>query len=178
MAASILPNYGITLMPPYVIIWQTLGCQISMWYKLFDWLRLFSQTAIYPILLREVLIDIYPFVIIMIVILGLFGNCLYIFSSLAVYDGNPQLYSTLLPSQMWSALLNQLIMMTGESDVGNYYLESQLALNIVIWFWFCCAVLMTQIVFMNVLIAIISDTFDRVWEQRQTYIRSSQADIL
>lgn len=31
---------------------------------------------------------------------------------------------------------------------------------------------------MNVLIAIISDTFDRVWEQRQTYILSSQADIL
>ena len=37
---------------------------------------------------------------------------------------------------------------------------------------------MTQIVFLNVLIAIISDTFDRVWEQRLTYILSSQADVL
>ena len=59
-----------------------------MWFKLFDWLRLFTKTAIYPILLREVLYDIYPFVIIMLVILGLFGNCLFIFSSLAVYEGN------------------------------------------------------------------------------------------
>ena len=31
---------------------------------------------------------------------------------------------------------------------------------------------------MNVLIAIISDTFDKVWEQHETYILSSQANIL
>lgn len=40
------------------------------------------------------------------------------------------------------------------------------------------AILMTNIIFLNLLIAIISDTFDRVWEHRQTYILSSQADIL
>ena len=98
LVASILPRYGITLWQPKYIIWQTLGCQISMWFKLFDWLRLFTKTAIYPILLREVLYDIYPFVIIMLVILGLFGNCLFIFSSLAVYEGKPSLYSELLPN--------------------------------------------------------------------------------
>ena len=37
---------------------------------------------------------------------------------------------------------------------------------------------MTNIIFLNVLIAIISDTFERVWEHRQMYILSSQADIL
>ena len=79
---------------------------------------------------------------------------------------------------MGSAVINQLVMMTGESNVNPFYLESQLALTLVIWFYFCLTVLMTQIVFMNVLIAIIADTFDRVWEQRQTYILSSQADIL
>ena len=151
-------------MHPKLIIWQTLGCQITMWFKLFDWLRLFSKTAIYPILLREVLIDIFPFIIMMLVVLGLFGNCLYIFSSLAVYEGNTELYPTLMPSPLLSAVITQLIIMTGESDTGTYYIQSELVLNIFIWFWFVCAVLMTQIVFMNVLIAIISDTFDRVWE--------------
>ena len=98
LVASVLPRYGITLWEPKYIIWQTLGCQISMWFKLFDWLRLFTKTAIYPILLREVMYDIYPFVIIMVVILGLFGNCLYIFSSLAVYEGNDSLYNDHLPN--------------------------------------------------------------------------------
>ena len=51
-------------------------------------------------------------------------------------------------------------------------------LTYIIWIWFIGAVLMTQIVFLNVLIAIISDTFDRVWEQRLMQILNSQADIL
>ena len=37
---------------------------------------------------------------------------------------------------------------------------------------------MTQIVFVNVLIAMMKSTFDRVWEYNQTYVISSQADIL
>ena len=68
-----------------------------MWFKLFDWLRLFSKTAIYPILLGEVFRDIYPFMIMMGIILGLFGNGLYIFSALVVFDGYPEIYAQLLP---------------------------------------------------------------------------------
>ena len=74
-------------MQPKYIIWLTLFNQLAMWFKLFDWLRLFSSTAIYTILIEEVIYDIYPFVVTMFVIIGLFGNILYIFSSLAVYDG-------------------------------------------------------------------------------------------
>ena len=48
--------------------------QSCMWYKLFDWLRLFKQTAIYPVLLIEVLIDIAPYGLMMLIIFGLFGN--------------------------------------------------------------------------------------------------------
>ena len=73
-------------MDPKLIIWQTLGLQLTMWFKLFDWLRLFSYTAIYPVLLKDVLIDIFPFVVMMVVIISLCGNCLYIFSTLAMYD--------------------------------------------------------------------------------------------
>ena len=68
--------------------------------------------------------------------------------------------------------------MTGESQFELLRVEPYSILNFIIWIWFILAILITQIVFMNVLIAIISDTFDRVWEQRETYILSSQADIL
>ena len=51
-----------------------LSVQSCMWYKLFDWLRLFKSTAIYPVLLIEVLIDIAPYGLMMLIIFGLFGN--------------------------------------------------------------------------------------------------------
>ena len=51
-------------------------------------------------------------------------------------------------------------------------------MTLVLWAWFLLTLLMTQIVFLNILIAIISDTFDRVWELKWTYIYKSQADIL
>lgn len=149
-----------------------------MWFKLFDWLRLFSATAIYPILLREVLLDISPFITMMLIVLGLFGNGLYIFSAIAVYNGHTKLYDKLLPFEMLSAVMNNILVMAGEYDEGRYYIEEQKAMTIMNWLWFLSAIVMSQIVFLNVLIAIISDTFDRVWEQRQTYILSSQANIL
>ena len=59
-----------------------------MWFKMFDWLRLFSITAIYPILLREVMIDVLPFGLMMLIIFGLFGNGLFIFNAKAIYSGD------------------------------------------------------------------------------------------
>ena len=159
-------------------MWQTLGCQIAMWFKLFDWLRLFNVTAIYPILLREVLLDIWPFVMMMFIVLGLFGNGLYIFSGLSVYDGHGELFSPLLPTPLLDATVNNLLTMGGEYEHEKLYIKDDAFLNIQVWLWFLVSIIMTQIVFLNVLIAIISDTFDRVWEQRLTYILSSQADVL
>ena len=135
-----------------------------MWFKLFDWLRLFSVTAIYPILLREVLYDIYPFIIMMAIVFSLFGNGLYIFSALAVYDGYGELYTTLLPFSLLSAIVNNILTMAGEYEQEKYYMQNDGFLTMIVWFWFICAIFITQIVFLNILIAIISDTFDRVWE--------------
>ena len=149
-----------------------------MWFKMFDWLRLFARTAIYPILLREVLFDIYPFIVMMLIILGLFGNGLYIFNYRALFKGEEELYPDLLPDRMMSAMMTELLIMVGEPDGSKYLMKDEYFLTVILWVWFLLAILMTNIVFMNVLIAIISDTFDRVWEHRQTYILSSQADIL
>lgn len=103
-----MPNFDIAL------IWLVFGNQIAMWFKLFDWLRLFSQTAIYPILLREVSKDIYPFILTMLIILGLFGNSLSIFSSFSVYLGHAELYENRLPSDFLNAVMVQILTMVGE----------------------------------------------------------------
>ena len=175
---SIAQYAGIELVSQKLIIWQSLGCQISMWFKLFDWLRLFTITAIYPILLREVLYDIYPFIIMMLIVLGLFGNGIYIFQAMAIYDGHGELYSKHMPFKLLSAVASNVLTLAGEYENEKYSMEDDAELTMIVWFWFMGAILMTQIVFLNILIAIISDTFDRVWDSRQTYILSSQADVL
>ena len=48
LVASITPKYGYNIMEPRYIIWMTLGCQLTMWFKLFDWLRLFLQHSHLP----------------------------------------------------------------------------------------------------------------------------------
>ena len=84
-----------------------------MWLKLFDWLRLFERTAIYPILLKEVFVDIGPFILMMLVILGFFGNGLYIFSAITAHGGSAELYEDRLSLGILSSLVSEVLIMVG-----------------------------------------------------------------
>ena len=79
---------------------------------------------------------------------------------------------------MLSSFVNQILIMVGQPDFDNYTIEENKTMTLILWIWFVLTLIMTQIVFLNILIAIISDTFDRVWELKWTYIYSSQADLL
>ena len=68
------------------LMWLVFCNQVAMWLKLFDWLRLYDSTAIYPIVLREVIKDIAPFIITMLFVIGLFANGLSIFSNMIIYS--------------------------------------------------------------------------------------------
>merc|ERR1712062_287684 len=113
---------------------------------------------------------IYPFIITMLFILGLFGNGLSIFSYMTVYFGYGEMFVDHLPNKFFSALIVQVLTMIGSPQFDKFYIEEDNFLTTVLWIWFLMAIVMTNIIFLNVLIAIISDTFDRVWEQRETYI--------
>ena len=112
---------------------MTLFCQLAMWFKLFDWLRLLSKTAIYPILLYEVLIDIWPFILTMVIVLCLFGNFLYILNGLVVYQGEPALFPKLMPLKVASSFMTNILTMTGESQYDTYYIRSMPMMTTLIW---------------------------------------------
>ena len=65
-----------------------------------------------------------------------------------------------------SAVIVQVLLMIGEPDDDLFYMQESTAYSYILWIWFLLAIVMTNIVFLNVLIAIISDTFERVWDQR------------
>lgn len=72
----------------HFLLVQVFTVQTLMWFKLFDWLRLFGRTAIYPVLLQEVLQDILPYGVMMMIIFGLFSNGMFIFQARAIYEGD------------------------------------------------------------------------------------------
>lgn len=47
-----------------------------------------------------------------------------------------------------------------------------------LWAWFFLGLMVTQIIFLNTLIAIISDTFDRVWCLKSLIATRAKADLL
>ena len=69
----------------FILVW---AIQSAMWFKLFDWLRLFSQTAVFPVLQKEVLKDVTPYMLMMLILFGFFGNGIYIFHSFAKFKGD------------------------------------------------------------------------------------------
>ena len=159
---------------------QIFVIQTMMWIKLFDWLRLFSKTAIYPVLLNEVLKDIAPYSMMMAIIFGVFGNFMFIYHAKILYDGSEALKGLEedIGMDMFTHMMNELLIMAGEYHYEDFK-QSQSKLQFyVIWLCFMLAIIMTQVVFLNTLIAIISDTFERVWDKKNQIIVSSKADLL
>ena len=67
--------------------------------------------------------------------------------------------------------------------VGEYHYQDIKNSNdpffiFILWALFINTLIFTQIVFLNTLIAIISDTFERVWDKKSQIILSSKADLL
>mmetsp|Transcript_26142 Transcript_26142/g.18565 ORF Transcript_26142/g.18565 Transcript_26142/m.18565 type:complete len:109 (+) Transcript_26142:1947-2273(+) len=63
----------------------------------------------------------------------------------------------------FNSVINQYLVGLGDFNTDNYSQENK----IMIWLFFILATFITQITFMNLLIAIMGDTFDRVSEKKE-----------
>lgn len=67
------------------------------------------------------------------------------------------------------AWLNQYLLGLGEFSLDPFLVESEQNSKYLIWSYFLLATLITNITFLNVLIAIISDTYARITEAKERY---------
>ena len=58
------------------IVAYTIAC---LWLKAFYWMRVFERPAFFVLLIKETLIGILPFMILLFIVLVLFANILYIY---------------------------------------------------------------------------------------------------
>ena len=148
-----------------------------LWVQMFFWLRLFDKTARYVDLIIETVVDIGIFTLILLLLLILFATGVYMVQLNRMHyavdeseylfeydpaDGLNMLVESVL--YQYKVLLGDF----GEGKIRRTYqdVESDWALimqteNVLVLFYFLGMTFFTQITILNMLIAIMSDTFSR-----------------
>lgn len=142
-----------------------------MWFKTFYWMRLFAPTAFYVKLIIETVWDIRYFLILFVFILATFGNALMVLNE---GRGEP-MYSNTYQVEFFDAMMNQYMLSLGEFDTENFKLRGH---DVIVWMLFIATTFITQITFLNMLIAIMGDTFSRVTETKEQSALREKITIL
>ena len=137
-----------------------------MWIKLIYWLRLFSNTSHYIRLIQETIYDIRYFLLIYFVVIGLFANAIHTLNLNRDYrDEDSTIVDKNLSMRPMDALLNQYLLSLGEFSLDNFGAGDEDDFY-VIWAFFTLSTFITSIIILNMLIAIMGDTFGRVTEMK------------
>ena len=132
---------------------------VLVWIKAYYWMRLFDSTSFYVRLIRETIHDIGNFMILFVFILLTFANVLLVLS-----EGRSEpLYQNYFGDKfkLINAVVNQYKVSLGEFDMDGFGEDGDDALP---WILFMTTTFITSITFLNMLVAIMGDTFARVSE--------------
>ena len=134
-----------------------------MWFKFFTWLRIYGPTAFYMRLLSETFDDVKSFFVMFLVIITAFANIMYILNSQRVHDDEGELYADNVKSGFLNSWIATYTLGFGEFDTEGY---GGTNVNL-IWFVWFLGTFMISVTFLNMLIAIMTNTYDKVMESRQ-----------
>ena len=137
------------------------GASFCLLVEFFDWLRLFERTAFYIMLLVETLSDITGFVILIVASLMLFGVPMAMLN--LNRDESSQVVEPTFGNWAANMILNQYFLALGEFNYENFADKPQ---GLICYFLFLAATFFTQITMLNMLIAIMGESFARVYENR------------
>ena len=142
-----------------------------------DWLRLFDSTSFYVTLILRTFSDVAYFLMILTLLLVYIGFAMY----MQHLNANPALApesDIIIPvfgNHLIDAALNQFNLMIGEYHMEGFTMHRNPALCYAL---FILTVIISQITFLNMLIAIMGDTFEKVIEKRPTFSLKNKLMIL
>ena len=131
--------------------------------KLYDWLRLFDSTAFYVLLVAETLADIKPFMMLLSATLLLLGVPILILDGNRVEDEN-KLLNDAFGFWILDLLYTQYMLALGMFEPEHYGLHPQ---HVIAFCFFIAATFISQLTILNMLIAVMGDSFDKVVENRE-----------
>ena len=126
---------------------------LLMWVKLFYFLRIFSSTAYLIRMIIEIMIDMWYFVAVLMLAVLAFGNSFYI---LGWNDTNPS--GPFCGDSFPLAFVLSWRMGTGDFDTSTFNTPDE----ILIWVLWFLNTLIINIIFFNLVIALMGDTFEWV----------------
>ena len=141
--------------------------------KMFDWLRLFEKTAFYILLLSQTISDVSYFLILLVTTLMMFGVPMVVLNLNRVEENS--IVEDSFNIWVFDMLLNQYLVLLGEFNLDNFADQPQSRLC---YIFFIFATLITQITMLNMLIAIMGDTFERVIESRDVNATKTKLDLM
>ena len=130
-----------------------------IWFKAFYWMKLFDFTSFYIRLIVETLKDVLSFLILFLVILMTFGNAILIMD---IGRGDEKYTKNYFDSPILNVIFDQYLLSMGEFNGDGGYFEP--GADKIVLVFFIIATFLTQITFLNMLIAIMGDTFSRISE--------------
>lgn len=135
-----------------------------LYIKFFYWLRLFDSTAAFIRMLKEIIVDIVPFLTFLVVCIAMFANTFLIFDQSRRLQGrfDERIIEEAFGIPWIDAFVRSYLVGLGEFGMENFNGEG----GTLIWMFFLLATFITQLLFMNLLIAIMGDTFDRVQDMK------------
>lgn len=134
-----------------------------MYVKLFYWMRLFDDFAAFIRILSEIVVDTVPFMVFLVICIGMFSNSLLLLDQSRRLNGIDAPIDEPVFGFAWlDAFVRQYLVGLGEFGMDNFGEQD----GTLVWIMFLLATLVTQLLFMNLLIAIMGDTFARVQEMK------------
>ena len=141
--------------------------------KLFDWLRIFDGTAFYVLLIWETIYDIRYFFLLLLITLSVFGIPLIILDGGSA-DGKEVIDNT-FGYWLLDLMYNQYLLTLGEFNLDNFDEHPQ---HVFLVLFFTASTFISQITMLNMLIAIMGDSYSRVIEHQDVHNTMMQLEVL
>lgn len=135
-----------------------LGCWF-MWIKLFYWMRLFRSTAYFITLISQTIFDVRIFSMMLAIILCAFANFFFVLNNNTVESDGFHYVGSYVGNTVADAFIAMYLMGLGEFDMDGYSQGTNVYMT---WGFFLMGTFLVLVVFMNMLIAIMGDTFGNV----------------
>lgn len=133
-----------------------------MWIKVFYWMRLFRSSGYYITLILQTISDIQIFVGLVALILVAFANVFFLLQ-LNVKAGADPIVKSYYGSPIIDSFIAAYMMALGDFNYDGF---AAFAYGGETWIFFLCGTFLCLIVFMNMLIAIMGNTFSKVMDHQ------------
>lgn len=136
---------------------------LLLYMKLFYWLRLFGGLGFYVRMVSETIYDIGDFIILFFMCVFTFAHAIFVLNRNSPDDA--ELYGAFFGWKPVDAIVSQYFLGLGEFAYDTFEASPDRAL---VWIYFLVATFLTNLTFLNMLIAIMGDTYGRVMESAET----------